>query len=1435
MIVGAACRTRRRPFALAHALVLVALAALPRAHAAENSRTLEGAGVRARFSSEGISIGPSTGPDWRVDLALERFGRLRDTVAVPSPDPDAKGQGFAYDRSPEFSEAWEASPAGLRIALTLPGAPRPASPASEGSLPVEFVYALRTPLVARLSDDGRTIEFLSGGEPVARLGEILGRDADGREAPVRFQLVFSANQGEPAAIRILADVMESAFPVTLEAELGAAGGEKQSVLPGGSGLPEKPSLEGAGEGAGGGSVILAAPANDTCSGAVVVPAAGPFPYLTATVANITDATTTGDPTAPSCQPSVARGLWYKFTPSVSAQYTLSVCADGPTATTVDDTVLAVYTSSNNACNGTLTQVVNGCNDDGCNVEGLQSMIQDLSLTAGVAYFVLVNQYGGAGAPSPGNTAVQLRVEQFVPPAAPANDACAGATVIPDGPYDVLTATTADITGANVTGDPPAPSCQTQVSRSIWYTFTPSMTAEYTFSSCADAPTGTTVDDTVIGIYTSSNGACGGTFTEAAYACDDDSCTTEDLQAVVRTVLSAGTKYFVLVWKGGTTQRPTAGNTAVQLRVSRRTLTPPANDSCPGAQVIPAAGPFPLNTALIDLRDATLIAEPGVPSCQASVSRSVWYRFAPSSSGYYTFSSCAGAPTGTTVDDTVLGVYTSAGSCAGPFTEVPSALCQDGCDDDTCSVNERQSVITSWLVSGTTYYVLAWKFSDAPPATGASLIQLRVSRETPPAAPANDSCAAAEVIPASGPFPHTSALVADLRGATCTGDPPAPSCAPSTSRSLWYTFTPTTSTSYTLSSCADAPTGTTVDDTVLAVYTSTGGCAGPFTQLGCDGDACGSETLQSVITNLGLSAGTTYYIVLSEQGTIPPTVGNTAAQLKVSQPPAPANDRCSGATALALDTPVSGTTVSTTNDYQLSGSACFTGVGQNASTAIGRDAVFSFTAPTAGSYSFRVTGYQTDSNLVLFTSSACEGGTPPITLASCLAASNRNGAGSSEEVMCQTLALGQKVWLTVDENTITGGSNFTVEATRCDRETEANGTPATANALVCGKEGSITPNGDADFFSLGTVPSLSRVFVMTDGIAGNSNDFDMRFTTSVDTLEFDDVDNDTPFGNLAPNLGGARGTGVAGYLRVNHHSATLSAEPYRLYPVVQPPSGSATAETEPNNTTGQAALVPGADFISGSLPGPAPSADVDVYQFQATAGTLIVLGVDGDPVRDGTPVNAKLELRDPSGATLVTVNDPTATSSTVSGAGSLTATTPNSPAEGIVWRARVTGTYSAVVSIGTSSTGATGAGDYLLSIAPNCLPADADGDGMPNARDCAMQDAGTRQAPDVVTNLTVARAGGGTITVGWTSQDPVAGSATRYDVARGLVSTLRTTGWPGGATCAGNDVADTPYTEGAGACPASAGDGCWYLVRAVNSCATATYGVAALDAASPCTP
>lgn len=408
---------------------------------------------------------------------------------------------------------------------------------------------------------------------------------------------------------------------------------------------------------------------------------------------------------------------------------------------------------------------------------------------------------------------------------------------------------------------------------------------------------------------------------------------------------------------------------------------------------------------------------------------------------------------------------------------------------------------------------------------------------------------------------------------------------------------------------------------------------------------------------------------------------------------PVNDFCNAPVTLSLDTPITGTTAEAKNDYQLPSGACFAGVGQIASPAAGRDAVYHFKAPSAGSYSFRVTRYATTADLVLFVASSCPtSGTPPITVTSCLGAANRATSSSAEEVLCLTLAAGQDLFAFVDEHALSPtGSTFTIEVTRCVRETEPNDNPSAAINRTCPIEGTISPAGEVDFFRLGTPANGSRVFALCDGVAANSSDFDLRVTTTTDTREYDDADNDASYGGLAPNVAGTPLTGVESFLRVNHRVApAIPAEPYRLYAAVQPGFAAATVETEPNDTTAQANAAANR-YFRGTI---GTSMDVDIYKIDVKSGDIVLLGLDGDPQRNNTPGDVALALLDAGGTVLVSVNDPNALSDVTSGAGNLTALTPRSPGEGIVHRATTTGTLYARVS------GPPGI-DYLLSSAINC--------------------------------------------------------------------------------------------------------------------------------------
>jgi hypothetical protein len=828
------------------------------------------------------------------------------------------------------------------------------------------------------------------------------------------------------------------------------------------------------------------------------------------------------------------------------------------------------------------------------------------------------------------------------------------------------------------------------------------------------------------------------------------------------------------------------------------LAAPVNDLCSGSEVIPGAGPFPYLSGVHDLIDATTIDDPPPPSCQTNLSRSVWFSFTPAASGSYSISLCADGPTATTVEDTVLAVYEAAGDCSG------LAEASGGCDDDACGAGDLQSAIAHIdLSAGTRYHVVTWKYGTAVPPAGLSAVQLRVDQNPPPGpAPANDRCGGAEVIAGSGPFPYLTSITADISGATTTGDPPPPTCQPDVSRSVWYAFAPARDGRYTFSVCAGGPTGTTVDDTAMAVYEAAGVCSG-FAQVagGCDDDSCASKSGQSVIRGLTLSAGRIYYAVVWQYGPAPPAAGNTAIQVRVTEEVAPGNDTCGAAPGITLDAPVSGTTANAGNDYQLpAGSACFTGIGQTPSTATGGDVAYAFTAPRDGRYSFRISGYEAAKNAVLYVSSDCPVGPAPASIAGCLGAANRNAGYPNEEVSCLDVAAGQRLRVFVDENAATTGSPFTIEVNECRQESGANETPGAAGVVTCGLEGSVSPAGDVDFYAVGTPRAESRLFALVDGAAANSTDFDLRVTTMADTLEYDDLNNDTPFGNVSPNVAGTPLPDAPAYLRVSLYSAAAQAEPYRLYATLRPPPEETAPEIEPNDTV--AAPAPGPDlYVAGALSAPA---DVDVFSFTAAAGDLLHAGLDLDPRRDGTPFNGTLALLDASGSTLAAVDDGGSTSQTAPGTSSLGAATPASPGEGIVYRVPATGVYA--VRVGWSG-GIPG--DYLLSVARNCgaaLPPDADADGVPDGSDCAPGDPTVWSVPGEATGLLASGSPDAT-SLRWSAPADPGGAAVVYDVLR--------SGAAGDFTapvCVARDLATTSAAD-----PHRPAGVFYYLVSSRNAC------------------
>ncbi|MDQ7005960.1 MAG: TIGR03790 family protein [Acidobacteriota bacterium] len=91
--------------------------------------------------------------------------------------------------------------------------------------------------------------------------------------------------------------------------------------------------------------------------------------------------------------------------------------------------------------------------------------------------------------------------------------------------------------------------------------------------------------------------------------------------------------------------------------------------------------------------------------------------------------------------------------------------------------------------------------------------------------------------------------------------------------------------------------------------------------------------------------------------------------------------------------------------------------------------------------------------------------------------------------------------------------------------------------------------------------------------------------------------------------------------------------------------------------------------------------------------------------------------------------------------------------------------------------------------------------------------------DEVQDLQVAK--GFPVVVSWTSQDPLYGPETRYDLVTGRVGTLLATGDYSASECLAEDWPDTPFQDWR--TPPPAGDAHYYLVRSQNGADRSSFG------------
>ena len=269
------------------------------------------------------------------------------------------------------------------------------------------------------------------------------------------------------------------------------------------------------------------------------------------------------------------------------------------------------------------------------------------------------------------------------------------------------------------------------------------------------------------------------------------------------------------------------------------------------------------------------------------------------------------------------------------------------------------------------------------------------------------------------------------------------------------------------------------------------------------------------------------------------------------------------------------------------------------------------------------------------------------------------------------------------------------------ESEPNNTPATADALVlmggCQvASGAISPTGDLDYFSF-TAAANSRVwaFVDTSGAAVGQRDSLLTLFAPDGTTSIESDDDDGTATNCGTTIANQLSSAIAGrvlaaggtyFLRVEGVDPTVST--YRLTVVV---TTTASAETEPNNTSGTANPI----VTSGSPIGVRNASigvigDADWYSVAGVAGSTLLISVDADPEKNGG-TDVVVDLIQPDGSTVIISVD----NSDNVGFGP-------PPAESFCYDVPVSGTYYVRVTGFTNATKMT-TGTYSLMVAACGLP------------------------------------------------------------------------------------------------------------------------------------
>ena len=353
--------------------------------------------------------------------------------------------------------------------------------------------------------------------------------------------------------------------------------------------------------------------------------------------------------------------FFTFTAEQTGTYTFTTCG-GATW----DTRIAVL----NDCDPNLG--VLGCNDDSC---GLQSQTT-AAMTAGSTYKIVV---GGFGATNAGAGSLTINAPGGGGGGGGGGAGCDNPSVLTLGDnlfQNTSTGVTVDLTGI----------CDMQFTDQIfntnYYSFTPTESGSYRFSTCNSA-----TFDTKIAVMPTCDPAAG------VLGCNDDGAGCTGFTSLLPAVnLEAGITYIVALGGYSATTAAGSGTLTVSLNGGG------GGGGCKTATALVEGLNSFDTTGLTDLVDLTGVCDPG-PFGDDLIYNAAYFTFTPAVGGVYTVSTCNLAPF-----DTRLAVMNG-------------CLPSDGvlaCNDDgpaSCA-NFSSRIDAVELAEGVTYYIVIGGYSAA---------------------------------------------------------------------------------------------------------------------------------------------------------------------------------------------------------------------------------------------------------------------------------------------------------------------------------------------------------------------------------------------------------------------------------------------------------------------------------------------------------------------------------------------------------------------------------------------------------------------------------------------------------------------------------------------------------------------------------------------------